>query len=707
MSNPLVNQFEELRALPASLADQIGHLLIKPTWMGLALHLPLRYEDRATLTAMDALQVGQQVNLSAWVVAQEVTRSPRKQLKVWVEDGPTQLLLRWVNVYPGQAEKMPPGTRLKITGKVRQGYGLMEIVHPNVKIIPAWQIDTEHANSEQADQAQGSATLEAVVTEAAYPVYPSTGEIKQADWARWIKKLPAACFEDTLQPAALENLHLPSLKSALHTLHGQAQADEVMSLNLRTHAAWQRIKLDELLAQQLQLKWHREQRQQEKAHPLSIQATPLRESFLHHLGFRLTQSQQDAFAEIAADLAQPHPMQRLLQGDVGSGKTVVAALACLVAIENGTQAALLAPTEVLAEQHHYKLHALFEKIGIPCAKLTGAMKKSEKNKVLAGLQDGTIPLVIGTHALVQDTVHFHNLTVVVVDEQHRFGVAQRLSMLSKAQAGLLAHQLMMSATPIPRTLAQTYLSDLAVSNLHEKPPGRKPIVTKLLSQKKREQLIAAIDKELQQGHQVYWVCPLIEESEKLDLQAAEMTQQELQAALPHTAVGLLHGKQDPKHKQAVMKAFTAGEVKLLVSTTVIEVGVDVSNASLMVIDQAERFGLAQLHQLRGRVGRGSIQSVCVLLYGDPLSQTAKRRLKAMHESEDGFHLAEIDLELRGPGELLGKRQSGVPLLRYADPFVDKDWVQVARQLASQWPVDSESAQRHVARWVDDTAWWLS
>lgn len=689
--------------------------------MGLALHLPLRYEDKATLTAMDALTPGDTVNITATVVGQELQRGPRKQLKVWVEDGHSQLLLRWLNVYPGLAEKMAEGTRLKISGKIRQGYGILEIVHPQVKIVPPWEAERSDASGSDTIGYKSGSTSELLLnrqqhilsSEASQPVYPSTGDIKQSDWSRWIKKIPSACFDEILPTEVIQKMGFSPWGDALRTLHGEAKPEEVFDLNNRTHPAWQRIKFDELLAQQLLLKQYRAHRSLERAPALKVRAMAgrrpptLREKFIEALGFQLTGAQTRAISEIAADLAQAHPMQRLLQGDVGSGKTVVAALSCLIAVENGMQAAILAPTEVLAEQHYYKLGKLFEQIGVRCARLQGAMKKSEKNKVNADLQSGQIDIVIGTHALVQDTVQFASLAMVVVDEQHRFGVAQRLSLISKAQGGQLAHQLMMSATPIPRTLAQTYLSDLSVSNLDEKPPGRKPIITKLLSQKKREQLIAAIEHEIAQGQQVYWVCPLIEENEKLDLQAAEMTYTQLLEALPHRKVGLLHGKQDAKHKQAVMQAFSRGEINLLVSTTVIEVGVDVSNASLMVIDQAERFGLAQLHQLRGRVGRGSIQSVCVLLYGGPLSNTSKTRLKAMHESDDGFYLAEVDLEIRGPGELLGKRQSGMPMLRYGDPLLDKTLVEKARALATQMDSASEQTQRHIARWVEDTAWWLS
>ena len=670
--------------------------------MGLALHLPLRFEDKASITAMDALAVGQKVNLLATVVGSEVQYHPRKQLRVWVEDGDTTLLLRWLHFYPGLQQKLSEGTRIQVSGQIRQGFGTFEMVHPTVKIAPAGAL-ADSSRTEPHAESHQSLSSNAVLE----PVYPSTGQLKQSDWHRWMKKLPQACFIDTLPANLCKKYKLMPWPAALQTLHGQAKPAELYDLNLRTHPAWTRVKVDELLAQQLLLREYRQQRTQEKASALKAAKAGLVKKFISQLPFKLTGAQERSCREIFEDLAQPYPMQRLLQGDVGSGKTLVAALACLRAIENGKQAAILAPTEVLAAQHHHKLTPLFEAVGVRCAKLQGAMKKSEKDRTLQALAAGEIDVVIGTHALVQDHVAFKALALVVVDEQHRFGVAQRLSLIAKASDGHLAHQLMMSATPIPRTLAQTYLSDLAVSSLDEKPPGRKPIITKLLSQKKREQLIAAIEGEIEKGQQAYWVCPLIEESETLDLQAAQATYTDLCEQLPNRRIGLLHGKQDNKLKQATMAAFAAGDLDLLVSTTVIEVGVDVGNASLMVIDQAERFGLAQLHQLRGRVGRGSVQSVCVLLYGGPLSNTSKMRLKAMHESDDGFYLAEKDLEIRGPGELLGKRQSGLPMMRYADPMIDKDLLELARSLAKQMPMDSENTRRHIQRWIEETPWWLS
>lgn len=697
-AEPTAPDFDELQPLPIAIAEAVGSILHATHWMGLALHLPLRFEDKASITAMDALQVGQKVNLLATVTASEIQYHPRKQLRVWVENDEVTLLLRWLHFYPGLREKLAEGTLIQISGQVRQGYNTLEMVHPTVKMTSASAFN-ELAENLAGKQVPVNAVLE--------PVYPNTGQLKQSDWHRWMKKLPSACYIDTLPTSVVEKYKLLDWSTTLRTLHGQAKPESLYDLNLRTHSAWTRVKVDELLAQQLLLREYRQQRTTEKASPLKPVKSGLVRKFIAQLPFKLTGAQERACLEIFEDLANPYPMQRLLQGDVGSGKTLVAALTCLRAVENGKQAAFLAPTEVLAAQHHHKLTPLFEAVGVRCAKLQGAMKKSEKDRALQALAAGQIDVVIGTHALVQDHVEFKALALVVVDEQHRFGVAQRLSLIAKASNGELAHQLMMSATPIPRTLAQTYLSDLAVSSLDEKPPGRKTIITKLLSQKKRGQLIAAIEIEIEKGQQAYWVCPLIEESETLDLQAAQATYTDLREQLPNRRIGLLHGKQDNKLKQATMAAFSAGELDLLVSTTVIEVGVDVGNASLMVIDQAERFGLAQLHQLRGRVGRGTVQSVCVLLYGAPLSNTSKMRLKAMHESDDGFYLAEKDLEIRGPGELLGKRQSGLPMMRYADPMIDKDLLELAREIAHHMPMKAEYTRRHIQRWIEDTPWWLS
>lgn len=694
--------FQEVAPLPLWLSEKIADLLHAPHWMGLALHLPLRFEDRSTLTSIDHLQLGEKVNLIATVVGHEIIHRPRKQLKIWVQDKDHDLLLRWLHFYPGQIDKMPAGARLKITGQVRAGYrGTLEMIHPQVTRILASQTEppTPSAQTDTATENSQNAKLE--------PVYPSRLNIKQRDWQNWTKQLPQACFEDTLSPPICDQYQLLSWPKTLQTLHGQATPTSLKALNDRSHPAWQRVKFDELLAQQLLLKKFRQEKQKQKAMALQNNQQDLVERFIQQLAFALTQAQQRAFKEIRNDMGKTVPMQRLLQGDVGSGKTVVAALACLHAVQSYAQAAIAAPTEVLAQQHFNKLQPLFSAIGLNTVLLHGRLKTKQKKAIYQQIELGDVHIVIGTHALFQDTVAFHNLAFVVVDEQHRFGVAQRLNFISKASGNHLAHQLMMSATPIPRTLAQTYLADLAVSYLDEKPPGRKPIITKLLANSKREQLILAIEAEIEKGQQVYWVCPLIEESEKIDLQAAESTAQELCDLLPHRQIALLHSKLEPQAKQDIMQAFTTNKVDILVSTTVIEVGVDVPNATLMVIDQAERFGLAQMHQLRGRVGRGSLQSTCILLFGAPLSQTAKSRLKAMHESDDGFYLAEVDLEIRGPGDLLGKRQSGLPVLRYADPIEDKHLVNQARELADTLPIEALNTQRHIERWLTPISWWLS
>jgi ATP-dependent DNA helicase RecG len=431
------------------------------------------------------------------------------------------------------------------------------------------------------------------------------------------------------------------------------------------------------------------------------------DALYRQLPFTLTQAQQRVVGEISHDLQQAVPMARLLQGDVGSGKTVVAALAAAQAIAAGYQCALMAPTEILAEQHWQKLQAWFAPLGVKMAWLAGALSKSEKQTVVSGLAAGSLQLVVGTHALIQETVQFANLGLAIIDEQHRFGVAQRRQLQQARQHlgdGTLVHQLMMSATPIPRTLAMTFFADLDNSVIDELPPGRQPIKTKLVEQTRRDEVLASIRQAVTQGQQVYWVCPLIEESEALQLQTAVDTHAELSAALPELTVGLLHGRMKAEEKAAVMAAFAAGDLAVLVATTVIEVGVDVPNASLMVIEHAERFGLAQLHQLRGRVGRGQAASVCVLLYAGPLGQQAKARLKTMYESQDGFYIAQQDLEIRGPGEFLGVRQAGLPMLRYADLSEDTGLLELARQVATTIRSDyPEMIEAHLDRWLPNRA----
>jgi len=501
-----------------------------------------------------------------------------------------------------------------------------------------------------------------------------------------------------LPDSVRESLKLMPFEPAIRLLHNPPPDVDEYALAERTHPAWIRVKFDELLAQQLSMKRAQVARRQQGA-PVLAEAGALTTAFLNALPFSLTGAQQRVLDEIRADLKASFPMQRLLQGDVGSGKTIVAALAAAQAIDCGYQAALMAPTEILAEQHFRKIAAWMEPLGVTVAWLTGSLKKRDKEEARARIESGEARLIIGTHALIQQEVEFAKLGLVIVDEQHRFGVAQRLTLRNKG-VGSVPHQLMMSATPIPRTLAMTYFADLEVSVIDELPPGRTPIVTRLVSQDRRDEVIERVHAAALEGRQVYWVCPLIEESEALQLQTATDTFELLSAALPDLRVGLVHGRLKPADKQRVMDAFVRGELQLLVATTVIEVGVDVPNASLMVIEHAERFGLSQLHQLRGRVGRGSAASVCLLMYQGPLGPVAKERLGIMRETADGFEIARRDLDIRGPGEFLGARQSGQAMLRFADLERDQWLVEKARDLSQQLLTEApDIADTHLARWL--------
>jgi ATP-dependent DNA helicase RecG len=544
--------------------------------------------------------------------------------------------------------------------------------------------------------------------EALTPVYPTVAGLPQAYLRKAVLGgLARAELSETVAAGDVLPAH-PALawplRDALQFLHHPTPRVSLATLEDHSHPAWQRLKLEELLAQQISQLQSRRARDALRAPCLRAVPGGVHERLLQALPFRLTAAQQRVGAEIARDLAQPAPMHRLLQGDVGSGKTVVAALAAAICIDAGRQCALMAPTEILAEQHFRKLIGWLEPLGITTAWLTGSQKTRERRAMLALIASGEAALVVGTHAMIQDKVQFHNLALTVIDEQHRFGVAQRLALRDKmAEPGLEPHLLMMTATPIPRTLAMSYYADLEVSTIDELPPGRTPIVTKLVNAARRDEVVGRIRDQLAQGRQVYWVCPLIEESEALDLSNATATHEALSAALPGVLVGLLHSRMPVPEKKAVMAQFVQGTMGVLVSTTVIEVGVDVPNASLMVIEHAERFGLSQLHQLRGRVGRGAAASACVLLYstGDAprLGETARSRLRAMAETADGFEIARRDLEIRGPGEFLGARQSGAALLRFADLATDADLLEWARAAA---PVlidrDPVLAERHVARW---------
>ena len=648
----------------------------------LILHLPLRYEDETRLTMLADARPGLAAQCEVEVLSCEVTPPPRRQLVVRAADASGEVMLRFVHFYPSQQKQMAAGARLRIFGELRDGFFGAEMIHPRIRPVAAGE----------------------PLPESLTPIYPTTAGLAQSA----LRKIIAGALRhngmrDELPEALRRNLNLPALPDALCMLHAPPPSLSILDIEDRGHPAWQRIKLDELLAQQISLRRAYAARRAKNAASLPQRDTLTRE-LLKQLPFALTGAQRRAFSEIAADLTSDHPMQRLLQGDVGSGKTCVAALAMLQAVENGRQAVLMAPTEILAEQHYRKLTDWLTPIGLEVAWLSGSRKKKEREATLARLAAGEILLAVGTHALIEDPVTLPGLALAVVDEQHRFGVRQRLALREKGQAGESPHMLMMSATPIPRTLAMSYYADLDVSVLDELPPGRTPIVTKLVAEARREEVIRRVHDACVKGRQAYWVCPLIEESEALQLKTAEESYAMLAAALPDLAVGLVHGRLKNDVKSATMAAFVAGDIKVLVATTVIEVGVDVPNASLMVIEHAERFGLAQLHQLRGRVGRGAHESACILIFAQPLSQTGRERLKAIYEHTDGFIIAREDLRIRGPGEFIGARQSGVPLLRYADLEEDAGLVEIARGLAEEILRDAPRvADAVTARWFGGRA----
>jgi ATP-dependent DNA helicase RecG len=641
----------------------------------LVLHLPLRWEDETRITPIRDLLPGQMAQVQAVVTDASVAYRPRRMLTVSVEDASGSVLgIRFLNFYPSHLKLFQPGASFRFNGEVRGGFLGLEMVHPRfVKADDATPLPTQLT-----------------------PVYPTTAGLGQATLRKLVERALAAPIADTLPADWLARLGLPELEASIRLLHQPPLDSALAELESRRHPAWQRLAFDELLAQQLSLATARRHRQSRSTRPLPPRQQ-LTMAFTRALPFALTAAQARAWQEISTDLAQSHPMRRLLQGDVGSGKTVVAALACLQAIENRYQAAFMAPTEILAEQHYRKLAPPLSALGVRCAWVSGSQRKAERTAAWQAIAAGEADLAFGTHALFQEAGSFQRLGVAVVDEQHRFGVGQRLALMQK---GSEPHQLMMSATPIPRTLAMSFFADLDVSVIDELPPGRTPIVTKLVSAARRGDVLARVREACLAGGQAYWVCPLIEESEKLQLQTAQDTYAALTEQLPDLRIGLVHGRLKPDEKQAVMAAFQAHEIDLLVATTVIEVGVDVPNAALMVIEHAERMGLAQLHQLRGRVGRGSRESVCVLLYESPLSELARGRLKVIFELTDGFEIARQDLLLRGPGELLGHRQSGLPMLRFADLERDIALLEAARNLAQRCLAEHpDIAGRHMERWI--------
>ncbi len=660
--------------------DRLAKLGIRGDF-DLVLHLPLRYDDETRLQRISEAPHGQTALVEGTIKNSTIKYRPKRQLVCTVEDETAVLMLRFLNFYMSQVKQLAPGTRVRLFGEVRQGFFGAEMVHPKYRVV---QRDTPV-----------SLTLT--------PVYPTTAGLSQANLQRMVSAAVAAndlC--DTLPPELLDEFKLPAFRECIRFLHYPPPAARQATLQDRSHPAWRRIKFDELLAQQLSMRIHYDRRKSIGSPPL-LPRGKLTRDLLARLPFKLTRAQNKALAEIRADLALSHPMQRLLQGDVGSGKTIVAALAALQAIENGFQVAIMAPTEILGEQHFNKFTGWLGALGINVVWLAGKLPRKEKRTTLARVAAGEAQVAIGTHALFQDEVEFRTLGLAIVDEQHRFGVRQRLALRRKgatSNAARQPHQLMMSATPIPRTLAMSYYADLDVSMIDEMPPGRSPVATRLVADTRREEVIQRVRDACVAGSQAYWVCPLIEESEVLQLQTAIETCERLKKTFPELGVGLVHGRLASAEKAAVMRAFQSGAIQLLVATTVIEVGVDVPNATLMVIENAERMGLAELHQLRGRVGRGAGKSTCILLYQSQLSVLARERLKIIFENNDGFEIARHDLRLRGPGELLGARQSGLPILRFADVDADFDLLEAARNAAPRILRDyPEIAEHHLERWL--------
>lgn len=672
-----------IKGVGSKVAERLAKLAIFSI-QDILFHLPLRYEDRTRLYPIADLMPLLHATVQGEVQSSEVHFGKRRSWLVTVKDGSGSITLRFFHFSAAQKNAVVKGSRLRCFGEVKRGPRGLEMLHPEYKVLQ--------------DEA-----LELQVAETLTPIYPTTEGLKQATW----RNLTDAALTYLKQYAPTEYLPAElmrqpwSLAEALHYIHRPPPDAQLTLLEAGKHPAQQRLILEELIAQQLSMYQLRSQGQQQQAVALPKPAKLLSD-FLSQLPFQPTGAQQRVVAEIQADLAKQLPMLRLVQGDVGSGKTLVAALAALTAIGNGYQVALMAPTELLAEQHALNFQRWFAPLGIQLAWLGGKSKGKAREQSLAAIGDGNAQMVVGTHALFQQQVEFKQLALVIIDEQHRFGVHQRLALREKGGiAGHYPHQLVMTATPIPRTLAMTAYADLDTSVIDELPPGRTPVTTVAIPDSRRDEVIARVKQVVtEQQRQAYWVCTLIEESEALQCQAAEDTATLLQQALPELRVGLVHGRLKSAEKQQIMQSFSSGELDLLVATTVIEVGVDVPNASLMIIENPERLGLAQLHQLRGRVGRGSAVSHCVLLYHAPLSRTAQARLSVLRESNDGFVIAQRDLEIRGPGELLGTRQTGLMQFKIADLTRDSELLPQARQLAAiMWQQHRPASLQLIKRWL--------
>lgn len=658
------------------------------TVQDLLFHLPLRYEDRTRIHPMGSLYPGARVQVEGHVEHSAIVTARRSMLVVVVSDGTGRITLRFFHFRAAQKQQLSRGTRLRCYGEVRSGYQGLEMVHPSYKRI-----------LRECDEP---------VSDRLTPVYPSVEGLGQARWLKLSGQALALLEQKVLEleellPADLRGkLRMMSLAEAIAYIHRPPAGADVAALVERRHPAQQRLALEELLAHNLSMQLLH-QRQRRFRAPVMDKPAELERDFIQRLPFRLTGAQLRVIDEIHRDLALNHPMQRLVQGDVGSGKTVVAAMAAFRAMGNGYQTAITAPTELLAEQHLRSFTDWLEPMGIKPAWLSGKVTGKARQTTLKTIREG-VPLLIGTHALMQEGVQFKQLGLVIVDEQHRFGVHQRLSLLDKAAASSLhAHQLIMTATPIPRTLAMTAYAGLETSVIDELPPGRKPVTTVAISNDRRNEVIARVAGACAEGKQAYWVCTLIEESDAIQAQAAQDVATELQAGLSGICVGLIHGRMKAVDKQAVMSRFKQGEIQLLVATTVIEVGVDVPRASLMIIENAERLGLAQLHQLRGRVGRGGQQASCVLMYNPPIGPLARERLDILRKTSDGFRIAEKDLELRGPGEVLGTRQTGMLQFRVADLARDRHLLEQIPPVADRLLRENPGlADKLVRRWIGDS-----
>ena len=660
-----------LKGVGAALAEKLAKVGLE-TLQDVLFHLPLRYQDRTRIVPIGALRPGQDAVVEGIVAGADVVMGRRRSLLVRLQDGSGTLSLRFYHFSQAQKEGLKRGTQVRCYGEVRPGSSGLEIYHPEYRAL------------------SGSEPI--AVEQTLTPIYPTTEGLTQQRLRQLseqaLARLGPHSLPDWLPRELADDYQLSPLDQAIRYLHRPPPDADLEELAEGRHWAQHRLAFEELLTHQLSLQRLRESVRAQQAPALPLAKT-LPQQYLANLGFTPTGAQQRVGAEIAYDLSQSEPMLRLVQGDVGAGKTVVAAFAALQALEAGYQVALMAPTEILAEQHFINFSKWLAPLGLEVAWLAGKLKGKARASALAQIAGGT-PMVVGTHALFQDEVQFAKLALVIIDEQHRFGVQQRLALRKKGVEGRLCpHQLIMTATPIPRTLAMSAYADLDTSILDELPPGRTPVNTLLVADSRRIEVIERVRSACHEGRQAYWVCTLIEESEELTCQAAESAYEDLSAALGGLHVGLIHGRMKAPEKAAVMAQFKQGQLQLLVATTVIEVGVDVPNASLMIIENPERLGLSQLHQLRGRVGRGSAASHCLLLYHPPLSQLGRQRLGIMRETNDGFIIAEKDLELRGPGEMLGTRQTGLLQFKIADLLRDADLLpavrDAAQQLLADWP----------------------